>query len=407
MPNARHQTFQIRGYCRRNGYLRIATVLQQCAVLYNAALQERRPAYRMQRISISRIDQMKQLTLVRQDMPEWADLDVTIGRGVLCRVDRAFQAFFKRASKGQTPGFPRFRSRNRYSCIELSEVRPSMVKASANGKRTYVRIKGLPAITLRTKHPLPPSDQLKALRINLRPTGVEVDLVYTLPNAKPTGVHSTVGIDVGVNERLALSDHTTIEPREMDRTKEENLRRAISRCKKGSNRRRKRVAQLSRHCRRQRDSNRNQCHRITSAIVKQYRRIAVEKITITITNLTGSAAGTIDNPGRNVAAKSGLNRSILEQTWGIIRYQLRYKAAWAGGEFVEVDPRFTSQTCSKCGKRRTAPLHDYRVFECQFCDLVLDRDINAAINILNRAFRPETQGGNSPAAPTGATTTAR
>ena len=385
MTNARHQTFQIRGYCRRNGYLRIATVLQQCAVLYNAALQERRDAYRMQRISISRIDQMKQLTLVRQDMPEWADLDVTIGRGVLCRVDRTFQAFFKRVSKGQTPGFPRFRSRNRYSCIELSEVRPSMVKASANGKRAYVRIKGLPAITLRTKRPLPPSDQLKALRINLRPTGVEVDLVYTLPNARPTGVHSTVGIDVGVNERLALSDHTTIEPREVDRTKEENLRRAIRRSKKGS--------------------NRNQCHRITSAIVKQYRRIAVEKITIT--NLTGSAAGTIDNPGRNVAAKSALNRSILEQTWGIVRDQLRYKAAWAGGEFIEVDPRFTSQTCSKCGKRRTAPLPDYRVFECQFCDLVLDRDINAAINILNRAFRPDTQGGNSPAAPTGAMTTAR
>ena len=134
MPNARHQTFQIRGYCRRDGYLRITTVLHQCAVLYNAALQERRDAYRMQRVSISRIDQMKQLTLVRQDMPEWSTLDVNVGRGVLCRVDRAFQAFFKRVSKGQKPGFPRFRSRNRYSCIELSEVRPSMVKVSGRRK---------------------------------------------------------------------------------------------------------------------------------------------------------------------------------------------------------------------------------------------------------------------------------
>lgn len=138
MTNARHQTFQIRGYCRKNGYQRIANVLQQCAVLYNAALQERRDAYRMQRRSISRIDQMKQFTLVRQDMPEWADLDVTIGRGVLCRVDRAFQGFFKRVSKGQKPGFPRFRSRNRYSCIELSEVRPSMVRASDDAKRAYI-----------------------------------------------------------------------------------------------------------------------------------------------------------------------------------------------------------------------------------------------------------------------------
>ncbi len=405
MPNPRHQTFQIRGYCRRDGYLRITTVLHQCAVLYNAALQERRDAYRIQRVSISRIDQMKQLTLVRQDMPEWAGLDVNIGRGVLCRVDRAFQAFFKRVSNGQKPGFPRFRSRYRYSCIELSEVRPSMVKVSDDAKRAYVRIKGLPTITLRTKRPLPPSDQLKALRINLRPTGVDVDLVYKLPRPTAVAASAAVGIDAGINERLALSDGSTIEPREVDRTKEENLRRAISRSKKGSNRRRKRVDQLSRHCRRQRVSNRNQCHRITSAIAQQYGRIAVEKLTIT--NLTGSAAGTIENPGHNVVAKSGLNRSILEQTWGIIRNQLRYKAAWAGGEFVEVDPRFTSQTCSTCGKRRTKPLPDYRVFECQFCDLALDRDINAAVNILKRAFGPDTQGGNPPDAPTGAMTTAR
>ena len=243
------------------------------------------------------------------------------------------------------------------------------------------------------------------MRINLRPTGVDVDLVYKLPRPTAVAASAAVGIDAGINERLALSDGSTVEPREVDRTKEENLRRAISRSKKGSNRRRKRVDQLSRHCRRQRVSNRNQCHRITSAIAQQYGRIAVEKITIP--NLTGTAAGTIENPGHNVVAKSGLNRSILEQTWGIIRNQLRYKAAWAGGEFVEVDPRFTSQTCSKCGKRRTKPLPDYRVFECQFCDLALDRDINAAVNILKRAFGPDTQGGNPPDAPTGAMTTAR
>ena len=402
MISARHQTFQIRGYCRRNGYLRIAEVLQQCAVLYNAALQERRDAYRMQHVSISRMEQMKQFTLVRGDMTEWANLDVTIGRGVLCRVGRAFQAFFKRASKGQKPGFPRFRSRSRYSCIELSEVRPGMIKARNDGKCAYVRVKGLPTITIRTNRPLPPSNQLKALRINLRPTGVDVDLVYALPNPnpKPTAIHDAAGIDMGVNERLALSDGSTIQPRKVDRAKEEELRRAISRSKKGSNHRRKRVAQLSRHTRRQRVRNRNQCHRITSAIVRKYGRIAVEKLAIP--NLTGSAAGTIENPGSNVAAKAGLNRSILEQTWGIIRNQLRYKAECAGGEFVEVDPRFTSQTCSSCGRRRTMPLHEYRAFECQFCDLVMDRDTNAAINILKRAFGPDTQGVNSPAAPTGA-----
>ena len=184
-----------------------------------------------------------------------------------------------------------------------------MVKASADAQRAYIRIKGLPLITLRTKRPLPLSDWLKALRVNLRPTGVDIDLVCAIPSEPNKANHHAVGIDVGVNERLALSDHTTIEPREVDRRKEEDLRRAISNSKKGSNRRKKRVAQLSRHTRRQRVQNHNECHRITSAIVKQYGRIAVEKLVIT--NLTASAAGTVDNPGTNVAAKAGLNRSIL------------------------------------------------------------------------------------------------
>ena len=280
-----------------------------------------------------------------------------------------------------------------------------MVKASPDAQRAYVRIKGLPTITLRTKRPLPPSDCLKSLRINHRPTGVDVDLVYALPTTTTKVNHTAVGIDVGINERLALSDHTTIEPREVDRQREEGIRRTISRSKKGSNRRRKRVVQLARHTRRLRVRNRNECHRITSAIISRYGRVAIENLTIT--NMTGSAAGTVENPGINVAAKAGLNRSILEQTWGIIRTQLRYKAEWAGAEFTEVDPRFTSQICSRCGEQRTTPLPDYRDFECLSCNLVMDRDINAATNIMVRAFGPDQQGGNSPAVPTRAMTTAR
>ena len=401
----RHKTFQLKGYLRKSGYLQLENVLPMCRILYNAALQERRDAWKMQRISISKFDQMKQLTLVRADFPGWATLDVSIGRGVLCRADRAFQAFFRRVKAGEKPGFPRFQGRNRYSSIELAEVRPGMVRTNAYGTKAVLRIKGLPTIQLRLKRELPPAIHLKSLRINRGPSGVDVDLVYELP--KETGDHPgpAVGIDMGVNQRLTISDATTVDRREIDRSKEESLRRRVSNSKKGSNRRRKRVKALAKECRRNRVRNRNECHRITSKLIRENGAIAVERLKIR--NMTGSAKGATEAPGTNVAAKSGLNRSIHEQTWGLIIYQLEYKAGWAGIRLVKVDPRNTSRTCSSCGKMADEPPAHYRIFYCRFCGLSIDRDLNAASNIRNRAFGPEEQGGNSPAVSKKARTAAR
>ena len=94
--------------------------------------------------------------------------------------------------------------------------------------------------------------------------------------------------------------------------------------------------------------------------------------------------------GVNVAAKLGLNRGILTQTWGLIRNQLAYKAEWAGREFVEVNPRYTSRECSACGNR--TPQSEYRTYACGVCGLVADRDTNAAVNVMKRAFGPSGAG---------------
>ena len=207
-----------------------------------------------------------------------------------------------------------------------------------------------------------------------------------------------------MNQRLTISDGTVIEPRNVDRKKEENLRAAVGRSRKGSNQRKKKVKTLSRECRRNRVKNRNECHRITTELVRRYAGMALENLRIK--NMTRSAAGTAEEPGRNVAAKAGLNRSILEQSWGLIRSQLTYKAEWAGRELVMVNPRNTSGGCSRCGQTRKEPLKDYRTFQCTLCGLDMDRDQNAALNIRNRAFGSEKQGGNSPAVPPGARTAA-
>ena len=105
---------------------------------------------------------------------------------------------------------------------------------------------------------------------------------------------------------------------------------------------------------------------------------------LAIRNMTASAAGTVENPGRNVAAKSGLNRSILEQGWGIIRNQLVYKAEWAGKQLVEVDPRRTSRICSGCGAV-DPDSRQGKSYACRQCGLSIDADVNAARNILKRA----------------------
>ena len=99
-------------------------------------------------------------------------------------------------------------------------------------------------------------------------------------------------------------------------------------------------------------------------------------------NMTRSAAGTMEEPGRNVAAKSGLNRSILEQNLGQVRQQLTYKAEWAGRELVLVDPRNTTRTCSRCGNINPRPRAD-RIYHCSQCSLTMDQDENAAVNILH------------------------
>ena len=111
--------------------------------------------------------------------------------------------------------------------------------------------------------------------------------------------------------------------------------------------------------------------------------LCIEKLQIG--NMTRSAAGTLEEPGTNVAQKRGLNRSILEQTWGLFISQLKYKAEWAGTRrVVEVDPRYTSRDCSSCGVRGSPGSREY--WRCTSCGVVHHRDMNAAINVLQRGL---------------------
>ncbi len=376
-----HKTYQERGYCSRPGYARIRAVLRACCWLYNHSLEQRKNTYLSDGKGMTLYAQMKELTQLRKEQQFWQDVSVQAARGVLKRVDRAFKAFFRRVKAAEKPGYPRFKPHQRYQCLELSDVSPGMVKGNC------IKIKGLPVIRIRSHRRLPDSSQLKALRIVMHGHVLTVDLVYEEESEPLAPVASVVGIDVGVNERMTFSDGKTVSRRMIDRSRETSLQQAISTKKKGSNRRRKAVSAYARERRRNTVRNRNECHQLTTAIVRKYQKIAVEKLAIQNMSRKGGSR------------KRGLNRSMMEQTWGVLFQQLRYKAEWAGRQFVEVDPRYTSKTCSCCGEVRKEKLAVYRVFVCPACGHTEDRDVNAAKNIKERGAglpTPYNAGGNPP-----------
>ena len=296
------------------------------------------------------------------------------------RADRARQAFYRRVGKGEKPGYPRFKSSRRWHTIELANVDASMVKN--RGNYYAIRIKGLPEIRFR-KGLVLPEDTPKALTITLRGRRLFVNLTYEMECAALPASDAAAGVDMGVSDRLALSNGERVGRRRKPNAKLRRAQRRLSGCKKGGHRWRKRRAVLANQQHRERVRNRNECHRITTELVRRFGLIAVEDLSTK--NMTASAKGTIENPGKNVRQKAGLNRSINEQTWGLLRSQIAYKAEWAGREMVLVDPRFTSQRCSGCGAVAAGNRHQKR-YDCAECGMSEDADVNAAKNILHSAL---------------------
>ena len=387
-----HQTYQHRAYTSRAGYERITTVIRESARLYNAALEEWRWAYRAG-VSVSLYSQYRELTAIRAEDTFWSSVSIQVARGVLRRADRARKAFYRRVKAGETPGYPRFKPGRRWHTVELANVTTGMVKD--RGNYYAIRVRGLPEIRLRKALTLP-EDTPKALTITLRGRRLFVNLTYEVELAALPASDAAVGIDMGVSDRLALSNGETVRRRNKPNAKLRRAQRRLSGCKKGGHRWRKRRAILANQQHRERIRNRNECHRITTELVRRFGLLAVENLGIR--NMTASATGTVENPGTNVRQKAGLNRSIIEQTWGLLRSQLAYKAEWAGREMVVVDPKLTSQKCSDCGVV-SAEHRQRKRYNCAECGMMEDADVNAAKNILHSALAGRrTPGYRLPAA---------
>ena len=154
------RTYQYAVTLSRAGHQILDRRLAEHCRLFNACVEHRRAAWSMARRSVSYADQNRELTLVRQDDPQWAGEHRRLAVGTLKRVDLAFKAFFRRVNAGETPGFPRFKPRSRFRTLDIHSGAERFVQVNTAGTKVTIRIKGLPAMRLRLHRPLPDGQPL-------------------------------------------------------------------------------------------------------------------------------------------------------------------------------------------------------------------------------------------------------
>lgn len=348
--------------------------------LYNAALEHRRTVYRRAHVSIRYGQQTAELSAIRSDDAEQARWSFSSQQATLRRLDVAFRAFFRRVRAGEMPGYPRFKGRDRFDSVLWPTDGDGCGWQREPGR---VYLQGVGHVKVRQHRPV--EGHVKTVQVKRDGRRWAVVLSCDEVPAHPlpaTGV--SVGLDLGVVRFATLTDGTVIENPRWLRTSADELASAqqrLSRCqRKSQNRRRtrERVASIHRSIRRRRADFQ---HKTARALVRAYDVIAVEDLRIR--NMTRSARGTVEEPGSNVAAKSGLNRSILDAAWGCFLALLCAKAEDAGREVRYVDPRYTSVTCPDCQGRCQRPRQDTVI--CTQCGSVYDADAVGAFNVATRA----------------------
>ena len=353
-----------------------------CRELYNAALQERRDAYRMAHVSIGYNQQAAQLPEIKEIRPEYADIHSQVLQDVLRRVDKAFKAFFRRVKEGQAPGYPRFQGYGRYVSFTFPQSGFSLTE---DNRVCLSKIGTIKVKFPKGKKAHPPQGTMKTCSIKREGTHwfvificeVEQELVYH-PSKE------VVGIDLGLLHFGTLSDGSTIEnPRHLRRAEQKlkKLQEALPRKKRGSKRRRKAAQLVGKNHRHIRNQRKDFHHKEACKLVNRYHIIVFEKLQPA--HMSKRPKPKQDENGKylpnGASAKAGLNKSILDAGWGQFQQIVVNKAEWAGSRVLFVPPKYTSQICSGCGAIVQKDL-DERWHSCS-CGTQLDRDHNAALNV--------------------------
>jgi putative transposase len=338
-------------------------VLWHCRELYNAALEQRITAWRWRHVSVSRYEQEAELKAIRAEIPEYEAIHSHILQDVLARLDKTYQAFFRRVQRGEKAGFPRFKGSNRHHSFTFKEV--------GNGARLdngYLVLAKIGRISVHWSRPIEGTPKTVTLSREANGWYVAISCAETPIHPLPATGQET-GIDLGLESFATLADGQPIVTPSFYCKAEAYLRhcqRRVARRKKGSHRRRKAVALLAKahqHIARQR---RDFHHRAARKVVQAYDVIYHEDLRVA-----------------NMVQDHHLAKSIADAGWSAFLAILTFKAANARKRVQAVNPAFTSQRCSGpgCGAMVRKGL-SVRWHSCPACGTSLHRDHNAAKNIL-------------------------
>lgn len=351
-------------------------VLWGCRDLYNAALEQRISLYLYTGSSPNWIAQSRQLTDLRADDPRFASIPRDIQADVLKRLEKAYASFFRRCSAGETPGFPRFKGRDRYNSFEYAVDQRKLFPL----KGDKLTVLGIGTVRVRLSREVPEGAKIKIVRIIRKADGWYAQLVCEVVKPAPlpkTG--KTVGVDVGLTTFAALSTGELIDNPRTLKANEDRLAgagRKVSRRKKFGKRRNKARVLLAKHHLRVSRARKHFHYQVANRLVREFDEIHVEQLNI---------AGMVKN--------HSLAKSISDVAWAGFFLIVAFKAEWAGKLFVKKIARYTSMTCSQCGHVQKMPLA-IRIFFCESCSHTQNRDTNASVNILRaeKARQPEKAG---------------
>jgi len=344
-------------------------------------------------VATSKGDQSKEFTEIKRTiLPEYQEIGDHILRDVLERADLAFQAFFKRNKEGV--GYPKFKGQKWYNSFASDSGYKFIPRE--NPKRGTLYLQNIGDIKIQLHRPLEGKIKKYLIIREEDQWFVYFSCELTASKEKLPISYEDIGIDVGIAQFAALSDGSFIENPRYYRKAEENLaklQQSLSRKKKkgvqGSNgsRRKKAIVKVTKAHRKIRNQRKDFLHKTSRMLVNRYQVIVHEDLKIK--NMSKRPKPKQDEETgqylpNNASAKAGLNKSILDASWGTFTSMIEAKAKGAGRIVKSVPAMFTSQTCSACGHCEKDNREDQATFICKSCGYTNNADTNAAINILRK-----------------------
>jgi putative transposase len=379
----RAYTFRLRPTSRQ--HVALGQCLASHRELYNAALQERKDAWRLRGVGVSYGDQSAQLKEIRRVRPDVATWSFSSQQATLRRLNRAFAGFYRRVRASEAPGYPRFKSAQRFDSVEWPKDGDGCRWLPEAG-RVYLQGIGHVKATVHRRV------EGRVKTIQVRREGRRWMLVLSCDQVPPRPLEPTgsaVGVDVGIASFATTSDGRQVSNPGYGRVAAAKLATAqqvLVRKRQGSNNRRRARATVAARHRRIANQRRNFHHQAARALVARYDLLVVEDLKIRNMVRRPAPRPDPDEPGRflpnGAAAKTGLNRSIHDAGWARFVSILRAKAEEAGRVVIDVDARHTSDRCEACGHTAKENRVSQAVFSCRRCGHAVNADEHAARNIL-------------------------